>query len=271
MANSERTDDIPEWFELSKYSATQSFNAAEWHAQLNARRELLTDHPDIIYKLPKSHENYNFCIEYWRSTIPAMVNSLRETPIHKIENDWLSTIYFQPVRPLKIQASAVASYLELDMAKRHPTELNCLAAEKWKIIGNKDHRVTPEIADLDFKIFDQPILVVNLNATDAVLSASFSAWLKEARSTPTKSSSKREQPAYKDWTRYGLLPYLDLFIWSEETGNEITHQKMANAVGYFRGGDSFRKTVPKLAIKLMSNLAELECLAAIEASKSLPE
>ena len=41
---------------------------------------------------------------------------------------------------------------------------------------------------------------------------------------------------------------------------------MAQAVGYRKGGDSFRKTVPKLAGELMRSLAELEALAAIEAA-----
>ncbi|AKN29155.1 hypothetical protein AB691_4303 [Stutzerimonas stutzeri] len=61
------------------------------------------------------------------------------------------------------------------------------------------------------------------------------------------------------------MPYLDLFIWSKETGNQISHHLMAEAVGYHKGGDSFRKTVPKLAAELMDSLAELEALASIEA------
>ena len=80
------------------------------------------------------------------------------------------------------------------------------------------------------------------------------------------AASKRERPAYKDWARYGLLPYLDLLTWAMETGNQIPHHVMAQAVGYRKGGDSFRKTVPKLAGELMRSLAELEALAAIEAA-----
>ncbi|MCY1462919.1 hypothetical protein D9M71_807470 [compost metagenome] len=50
----------------------------------------------------------------------------------------------------------------------------------------------------------------------------------------------------------------------ELTGNQISHQVMSEAVGYRKGGDSFRKNVPTLRVELAQNLAELEALAAIE-------
>ncbi|MCY1410335.1 hypothetical protein D9M71_257030 [compost metagenome] len=105
---------------------------------------------------------------------------------------------------------------------------------------------------------------MDLRATDSVLIAAFCDWLKGARAKASTNISKRERPAYKDWARYGLLPYLDLRIWEMETGNRIPHRIMAEAVGYLKGGDSFRKTVPTLADDLMQSLSELEALAAVE-------
>lgn len=111
------------------------------------------------------------------------------------------------------------------------------------------------------------VIQVDMAATDAVLVAAFASWLKEQRMLETiDAASKRERLAYAKWHGYGLLPYLDLLIWAMETGNQIPHHVMAQAVGYCKGGDSFRKTVPKLADELMSSLAELEALAAIEAA-----
>nr|WP_302850354.1 DUF6387 family protein [Pseudomonas aromaticivorans] len=144
-------------------------------------------------------------------------------------------------------------------------------AERWKLVANG----VDTFADLldDALILEDhgpkaithaAVLAVNLQANDSVLMAAFAAWLKDARiKHPT---AKRERPAYWSWAAYGLLPYLDLLIWAKETGSQIPHHVMAEAVGYRKGGDSFRKTVPKLATELMHNLGELEALAAIEAA-----
>jgi hypothetical protein len=106
-------------------------------------------------------------------------------------------------------------------------------------------------------------LNVDLRASDSILIEGFIALLRDVRSHQAVVS-KRERPAYKLWAHYGLLPYLDLHIWSKESGASIPHHVMAEAVGYRKGGDSFRKTVPPLARSLMADLSNLEALSAIE-------
>lgn len=114
---------------------------------------------------------------------------------------------------------------------------------------------------------------VDLSAPDSVLMEGFEVWLAEARAARGIDRDRRfHRPNFGNWVRYGLLPYLDLLIWSMETDTEITWDVMAavcrpHAVG---GGEPMRKTVGLLAGNLMRDLSELKALAALEAATGEP-
>ena len=135
-------------------------------------------------------------------------------------------------------------------------------AERWQKVINDDGDSDLFIPIGNIEDTGEPILV-DLRANDSVLITSFTAWLRAARQKQSDKIS-RERPAYKSWASYGLLPYLDLKIWSYETKIHIPHEVIAREVKYCKGGDSFRKTVPKLASLLMHSLDELKALAASE-------
>ncbi|WP_375741602.1 DUF6387 family protein [Pseudomonas boanensis] len=265
-----RSDDLPKWFELEKYRATKEFSAADWVACLRIRKNIL----DVLslFKdvgLP------------W-SSVPGVLDELsaiRSSPLDKhCGNSWAMIIgdfsagsLTSPIR--EITFSDLVDQCRQDHERVESGEAHEIQFERWSLIGNAPWSGIPgELVGAplgSLRETNEPLLV-DLSATDSVLHASFTAWLKEARAKRIGAPSKRERPDHEDWTSYGLLPYLDLQIWKRETGNQITLDVTSKAVGYVKGGDSFRKTVPKLANELMQSLAELEALAAFECMQEKP-
>ena len=236
-------EDLPDWFKLDEYELCKSFIAIDWVVALKKRR--------FILELLDCSDDYamRFAEDIWRDP----------TDCFRFEWEYPES----PVKPLTFCDLAHQGGTALLMAPTAPSEaenwantINAIANGKW-LSGpfNKE--------PVDNDRASSRILLVNLHATDSVLMEAFSAWVRDAR-LRSNVASKRELPAYRSWARHGLLPYLDLFIWSELTGNEISHHVMALVVGYSNGGDSFRKTVPKLRIEIAQHIAELEALAAIE-------
>lgn len=249
MAKIDRVEDLPEWFDLQKYRGCELFGAAQWFRNLEDRAVIwdcieMGQRYGITALLPQEIE--------W---LPQLLKGLRESPI-QIE----AVRGSKPIRAMQYDDIAHKFY---DDGKTENLR-DC-----WKEITADplcaEHRCRWSPVGPITTLFQSgyPIMV-DLRATDSVLTAAFSEWLKDCRAKQPSNASKRERPAYKDWARYGLLPYLDLTIWAKESGHLISHHLMAEAVGYRKGGDSFRKTVPKLASALMYSLAELEALASME-------
>lgn len=264
MAKIDRVEDLPEWFDLEKYRGCKSFGATEWFQSLAIRADILRSlTPERGSKL--SAEVARLLRPYWER--------LRRFPL-SAEPDgctfWEHISTFSPpppVRPLRI--SDLARQAHTDRIDAEYGLCDQRLPERWQgISSGGDWGDDAPLLLEDRLMATEPsaTLVVDLAAHNSVLIEAFTEWLKMVRAQQPDRASKREHPAYKGWPRYGLLPYLDLLIWAKETGNQIPHHVMAQAVGYRKGGDSFRKTVPKLAGQLMRSLAELEALAAIEAA-----
>lgn len=244
MAKITRKKDFPEWFDLQEYQSCNSFIAIDWMVVLKNRYYILEciDHGNI-------DDAWRFAEKAWKD--PA--NSFHidwDKPESPVKSMTFSDLAFQRTSAMLLAFAAP------EEAEKWVNAFNAIGSERWL---HSPYYKEP----IDSGFGTSRSLTVNLNASDSVLMDSFSAWLKDAR-LQGNAGSKRELPAYRSWVRYGLLPYLDLFIWTKLTGNEIPYQVMSDAVGYGKGGDSFRKTVPKLLIELPQLIAELEALATIE-------
>jgi hypothetical protein len=250
MTKIDRVEDLPEWFNLENYEECAHFGARRWASNLEARANIL----DCF----KTFEKYRIPVEMYPKEmdwLPPVIAELQATPIKAGLNEWQ-----RPVRALIYD----------DIAFKCLDEKDKELAEHWRKLTRSTFEASSDFLYSDVgqitTLFDTGFpIMVDLRATDSVLIEAFAIWLKENRTERAASStSKRERPAYKDWARYGLLPYLDLLIWTKETDSQIPHHVMAEAVGYCKGGDSFRKTVPKLAAELMNSLGALVALAGIE-------
>lgn len=95
--------------------------------------------------------------------------------------------------------------------------------------------------------------------------------MNDLRSTLRRKSivtKNWRKPDFADWNRFGVLPYLDLRIWGQETGTRISNRVMADAIFLpGEGGEEVvRKTTAKLARELLT-LKHLETLAALAAQE----
>lgn len=132
----------------------------------------------------------------------------------------------------------------------------------------------------------QAVIKVDLGATDATLRAAFQRWLDDARvaeSLKVKAASeiavektrpkgrtsspvdenKTRKATYDRYTKYKLLPYLDLALWAMETDTNVTWPMYAEALqdGHYRTPDDIRKTThAKYAVPLMRDLSKLKAI-----------
>lgn len=273
MAKINRLEDLPEWFDLEKYRGCESFSAEDWYNCLQVRAGALYLVEEVnklgvsledIYKKDNNdnlHEQMRSDPLNWE--LVRVLHILRYWQLGEKEAG--SLVPESPVKPLEFVD--LFAQRQGDREDRHAGRENS-RAELWSVFdnfrGTGDGWTTLIGSPVGAVAGGFETIKVDLQASDFVLKEAFANWLKEARAQQKYSVSRRERPAYKDWGRYGLLPYLDLLIWAKETGNQIPYNIMAQAVGYIRGGDSFRKTVPQLADSLMRNLNGLAALAAIE-------
>ncbi|WP_337157962.1 DUF6387 family protein [Pseudomonas putida] len=126
---------------------------------------------------------------------------------------------------------------------------------------------TPHIEiKIDRRINEQwhsPAITVDLNAPDAAILKTFKEWLKKERTNSPEGAGTPKKPAFDWWSDYGLLPYLDLYLWSLETDNHIPDRVMANAISSDTfGEDRLRKTVKPLASDLNTLIDGLKPFAA---------
>ncbi len=249
MANVRRREDLPEWFNLRDYEPCKSFTAIDWMTALDHRRLLLelievNDIEGAIQLAERIRSDPTDCFR--------LDSDLPENPVQPLTFSTISS---------KAGLSLLTGFAFPERAEKWGKTLEAIATGHW--LSHTD------TAEIDKPSDTSRCLVVNLDATDSVLKEAFAEWLESVR-LQSKIDSKRELPAYQKWHRYGLLPYLDLLCWQKLTGNNIPYDLMSRAVGYAKGGDSFRKIVPPLCKKLPQLIAELEALAAIENDPERP-
>jgi hypothetical protein len=273
MPKIDRVKDLPEWFDLELYRGTESFGAAEWHAQLHHRKLLLTCNPKFPFEWEEDGTGeIDTNMERWKDIMGRVAPKLRSAPLLCAAPEraqWQTGL--KPVVAMTVG----------DL--RHIVHLGTFAAARRGEPGLADHITTPLHTDLPDAIEKRLIghrpvfpafaprsaLLVNLSASDSVLKKSFAAWLKEER-TSQPERGKRSRPTYDRWARYGLLPYIDLTMWAIETDSHIPDRVMSAAISHYDAGEAnLRKTTAPLAVALMRNLSELQALSAVE-TETLP-
>lgn len=269
MAKISSTKDLPEWFDLERYRAAQAFTAEHWLEQLERRISLLPAAHDSSDKSQRQAED-----EIWWAIVSGQLTLIREHPVICRYARMGDLVPVMPVRPVSYFDLAMQAHRD-EMAKR---EGACSAekADHWNIIAGSSRPIPSRIkgltmpVEIDFytsKVPPAPVIQVDLEASDAALKEAFAIWLKEARSNqPIKTKNPGNQ-LYARWARYGLLPYLDLWIWGMEENIQIIEGVFAAALfpGLEDGRDRL-KTTKKWAKSLMQNLSSLRAVAAIEAA-----
>ncbi|WKN20642.1 DUF6387 family protein [Azotobacter vinelandii] len=279
MAKIDRVEDLPEWFDLEKYQECDKFGAVEWYRLLSIRRDILATLTNgasgmlgsaaLLLLGPYLEKQRNFPLD----PMPDGCKFWEHVPSAS------ALASHQPVRTLTTSELILQSYLDQDAAEDGICE--ALLGARWELIAAPGSwAATHEalVADIPLEFRDHYLdekpttaVLVDLNSPDTVLLERFAAWLKDARARQPAGVPKRIKLLYNRWARYGLLSYLDLLIWSIETGIHIPDRVMSAAISRHDAGEAnLRKTIAPLAAELMRDLSELQALAAVEAAARTP-
>jgi len=271
MIKIERVEDLPDWFSLEKYTESENFKTIDWLRSLAIRAEILHT---MNYEFD---DNTDGAQEIILRVIEEAISTLRKSPLERsiptnsnywdhISNDSY-LIGENPILPLTF-----GDLIEECNSDRSFGHANLV--EKWKVLTDIDtHRLIKrkDIAAIPVELTrDTPnnvvAITVDMNASDAIIEATFIKWLETERAKSRTSVARYRKPTHDRWTRYGVLPYLDLTIWAQEMGATIPDRVMAAAITPLTdvGDDRLRKTVAPLADSLMADRSDLQALAMLE-------
>lgn len=284
MAKVERASDLPEWFDIGKYNDCESFGAIEWFDQLSRRAKLFESNAAWMSPLSISKIDRPEVLSVWRALTFGEYESIQSDPLRKRDAQCLERADSQPISSIgtidffyQRMRDSVAARDGLCPVEK---SLRWNALDDSSIAGIDAIRAAQNYP-LYFEAYPpqrppHAVIRVDLGATDSALKKSFDSWLAQARAELPADVRKPANPIYSKWARYGLLPYLDLRLWEEGTGNKIPDRVMSRAISrnehYEMGEENIRKTLAPLANRLMKDLSALQALAAIEAAdRAAPE
>lgn len=279
-----RVSDLPTWFDLTKYAGAESLDAAGWYEQLSMRRDLsgMVGSPrwESWKEIESPHPISDRCKE--------IIEIIRATPLPDISENFLLRVYFyggamheiKSRDPMYSKGVHLATVRELYMTERNIDGKNRDYARNF--FAQFENRDWLDDLPIEFPCkdwIDEPVDAisstdgfhvnarVNLLVPDKLLVEQFKLMLTELRHSGVFVEHYAKSD-FSGWTRFGILPYLDLKIWEKETGIKIPNRVMADAIFPLgEGGEEVvRKTTVKLAKQLLTR-KNLETLASIAAQE----
>lgn len=271
MIKVERVEDLPDWFCLEKYNNSENFKTIDWLRSLAIRAEILHI---MNYELDGTDAIAGIASRATEEAIFILRQSPLERTMPEKSNYWQCVnndnllIGDNPVCPLKF--GDLIEQCNFDRFFGHAN-----AIEKWNVLTDSDtHRLIKrkDIASIPVELIGEGpphhlvAITVDLNSPDAIIEATFMRWLESERAKTKTTVTRFRKPTHDRWTRYGVLPYLDLTIWALEMDAIIPDRVMAAAITPLTdmGDDRLRKTVAPLADSLMADLSDLRALAILE-------
>lgn len=256
MAKIDRVEDLPKWYNLEKYLGCESFGAYEWYLQLLERQS----HFEACICLTNPDSTEKYCYSWYEEAIEVF----RESPLQIPQSLLDIEVKRQPIRSLRafdLHLTAIEEMHIQGFDTPDDVDYNILFKDSWQ--------TEIEVLATGSPSF-QPAIVVDLRANDSTLKAAFAVWLTETRKRFPDESPSRSKPNWQRWARYGLLPYIDLWIWSMETETHIPDRVMSSAISRYDAGEAnLRKTIAPLANELMSDLSALQSLVALHAAQEV--
>jgi hypothetical protein len=191
--------DIPDWFDLNNYRATETFSASEWATQLGIRRQ-------IQWSLGRNNKSYI-------DEILSQFDAIKANP----------TTYRRPRKLPNVDgdiqhASTIVGPMTCGLARAIGSDITTtLGLDDGDSLGVVDrHSVSRFYKDNEFEIDHFTPIVIDLNCSDVDIKNAFCSYLKELRAF-TGNENKKTHVTKSDVDklhRYKILPYIDLLIWS---------------------------------------------------------
>lgn len=276
--------ELPKWFNSSKYKAVSTFGATDWARQIHFRVELVSYISDLQLYDPCSEchdEDYvlgDICIccqeeidysnETWKKElyeklkeeIEGKFEKIHECPIIDDSRDMESymSLYLAGVRDMNMRDLLDIHKDVEDEFKYSRTYIDYLQ------MGSERENALKKMKKPNFNNNVQPTeyyggqdiaIMTRLDYPDEVLISDFCTLIKKLRKerSVTVNEKKLRKEDFSKWCRYGLLQYLDLYIWSLLTDKTIPNRVLALAI--FPDGcydtDTIRKYTKVIANKFL--------------------
>lgn len=212
---------IPENFQIGRYSITESFDIVDWTLNLEARGFLLHC-TNSKYTSEKGLKDF--------------ADSILNDPYVKaaVGQDLVLPMNFSTITDFSVE-----DYFWCG----EPDDRFQLYKEAFD--RSRENRSTSDV-DRDFLSkptwlmfmecelgYEENVAVnVNLHSSEDKIIRDFTNWLRKTRerlsiSVPRKPVRLRE---FEEWSKYKILPFLDLWLWSMVNGIRISHQDMGVAL-----------------------------------------
>ncbi|GFM68703.1 hypothetical protein PSCICJ_48210 [Pseudomonas cichorii] len=277
----------PPWFKIENYRGAKDFGPLQWYEQLYRRQALLSGYT-LGEKLGASYED-----RLWRIFVGKEATAMRQSPLEPSPVAGLTAPESHPIRDLTVRD--LMQQADRDRGAQGFGRCDKFATQRWRVIRNPQafyhqHKaLSRQSIVMDFYDAHKPphaVIQVDLGATDAVLRAAFQQWLDTARAREepgmallnedlpagetgprskakhSEGTDKTRESLWSRYSRYGVLPYIDLAIWAMETDTIVKRPAYARALhdedqGHYRTHDNLKTTTEVHATQLMGDLSKL--------------
>lgn len=193
------------WFNIANYQTSARFTALEWMDQIVKRKKIL-----------------NAIKQSDQSVLNQEVPNLMETPLKStlqnldILREFGRPRFTCPVRPLDFD----------DIRRLNETFM------AYSVLSTPPQSVEEvllsEVPNGSFLLSNEGFLVISLSGSNEEILNGVKKWLVERRRTnPNESISGRGlQSQFDRWFDAKLLPYIDLYVWGEWSGNKVSDTTM---------------------------------------------
>ncbi len=272
--------ELPEWFSMEKSDPAKNLDAAGWYVQLYIRARCFTFLSDgriipgilnLIRAAPiiDVTENNDLSFHYRRGMFYE--EPIIEQSKHGVHSLTVHELYMAAINMEKSKSIQAKAHFEriLGIPPENPGAPPLINREVITVLQEPVHHVLR-------KPLDQALIGVNLLLPDRELVEQFEAYLPVLRKECDAPifSEKWHQPDFAEWARLGVLPYLDLMLWKQESEVTIPYRVMEEAIFPSSDGseDRIRKTTAPKAKELISkkSLALLRVQAIREQGEQHP-
>lgn len=259
-----KRDELPSNFSIGKYSDTKNWGISEWVTNLEIRlliggaitfRNRADTDLDLGFDLARLTDHI------LREPILCEKQPLKQAGLikevsHTSVSDMTVFDFFCG------SESAIPEQLKLplELFKRtlntNQTKNVFIMRPLWKLYEDV------EIDDLG-----EVFVRVDLNSTEEKTIEDFRTWLKNIRAlrdikTPTKQFTKND---FESWSRYGLLPYLDLSNWAKARNTTISQQVIGATLFPDEFDISLAERVRKVTAPMARSVAQESFIDALRA------
>jgi len=234
--------DLPAWYSVENYSGTEFFTLSDWLAAFQLR--------SYIWLLQDGLEGNHIQSASDKATLIDNLNSV----IARIENAGASAHENFKLRYSGDGVSSCVTSLEVGEIFEVNDAIKFDEFGKYKKayqLDCRNQRLAPPLVEVQipielldcahdaldpnsFWLHKIAFAKIDLSASDTTIIDNFEVWLKEIRKTHRHVTISRERKfTDKDclkWHKAGILPFLDLKIWSEQNSIDITDAVMCDAI-----------------------------------------